>query len=235
MPTKTLSDLRAIMSGLIADEAGKLSLTTRNQAIQAAVKLHSNNIPAIKFQVVTGVSDDTATTPTGWVDEVSEIIAIELPLNDRPPTYLEEDEFRVIAAATASTAYRIVFIYDVPGATERFGVRFTAPHKLGATASQNTIPDHHLDAVAHLAASVACNQLAAFYSQSADSMIQADSVNPQQKNPNYLQLSKAYKTYYLEFFKIDEKGFARAATVILDVDRKFQFGTDFFYHNRKWR
>jgi len=235
MPTKTVYDVRLIVSGLMQDNAGKLSATTRNQAIQAAVKLHSNNIPAIKFRVVTGMSNDTIRTPTGWVDEVSQIMQVELPINERPPSYLEEEDFKVIPAVTATTAYRILFLNDVPGATERVAIRFSAPHTLGTVSASNTIPDAHIDAVAHLGASIACQQLAAFYSQSGDSLIQSDSVNNQGKNPNYLQLSKAYMNYYLMFFKIDEKGFAKAATVILDVDRKFSFGTDFFYHPRRWR
>ena len=235
MPTKTFADVRAIMSGLIQDAAGKLTVTTRNQAIRQAIGLHAQNIPAIKFQIITGVSDGCARTPTGWVDEVSQIKQLEFPLNDRPPIYLEEEDFQVIAAATAATPYRILFINSTPAATAPFGVRFTAPHHLGATASQNTIPDHHIDAVASLAAHVACTQLSAFYSQQGDNTIQADSVNNQQKNPNYLQLSKVFMSYYTKFFKIDEHGFTKAASLSVDIDRKFQWGADFFYHSKRWR
>jgi hypothetical protein len=235
MPTKVLSDMRLIMSGLIQDHAGKLSVTTRNQAIDSAVKLHDANVPAKKFQIVTGASNSLVKTPTGWVNEVSSILQIEYPLGNRPPTNLEEEDFQVIPLPTGSYAYKILLINHAPTASESIGVRFTAPHKLGATASQNTIPDPHINAVAHLSAHIACNQLAAFFSQSGDSGINADSVNHQQKLPNYLQLAKAYMTYYCSFFKIDEKGFAKAATVNVDIDRNFQFGSQFFYHPRKWR
>ncbi len=235
MPTKTFADVRAIMSGLIQDHVGKLSVTTRNQAIRQALGLHAQNIPAIKFQQVTGTTNDTVKTPTGWADEVSQIIKVEYPINLRPPEFLEEEDFQVIQTPTATTAYRILFINSVPSSTARIGVRFSAPHYLGATASQNTIPDAHIDAVANLAAHVACTQLSAFYSQQGDNLISADSVNNQQKTPNYLQLSKVFMNYYTKFFKIDEAGFAKAASVIVDVDRKFSWGTDFFYHSRRWR
>lgn len=235
MPTKVLSDMRLIASGLMQDQAGKLPVTTRNQAIAAAVRLHSNAIPAIKFQVVTGVSNSVARTPTGWVDQVSQIAKIEYPMNERPPSYLEEDDFQVIMAATAATQYRILFTSTVPGATAPFGVIFSAPHTFGSTASQNTIPDHHIDAVAHLSASIACQQLAAFYSQSHDSLIQSDSVNNSQKLPNYLQLSKAYRDYYMTFFRLDEKNLVKPASIIKDIDRRYQWGGDFFYHSRRWR
>jgi hypothetical protein len=235
MPTKTLADVRLIMSGLIQDTAGKLAVTTRNQAIQAAVKLHSTLVPAKKFQIVTGVRNDTVRTPTGWIDEVSQIIQIEYPLGNRPPTYLEEEDFQVIPAVTGSTAYRLLFVSHSIGSAEQVGVRFSAPHKLGVTANQNTIPDHHVDGLAYLSAHLACNQLAGFHTQSNDSGIQADSVNHQQKNSHYLNLSKAYKQYYFDFFKIDERGMAKAASINIDIDRKFQWGDDMFYHPRRWR
>ena len=235
MATKTFANVRAIMSGLIQDAAGKLPVTTRNQAIRSALSLHAQNIPAIKFQIVTGVSDGCARTPTGWADEMSQIKQLEYPLNDRPPVYLEEEDFSVIAAATAATPYRILFINSTPAATAPFGVRFTAPHFLGATASQNTIPDAHIDAVANLSASIACQQLSAFYSQQGDNLINADSVNNQSKTPNYLQLAKVFMSYYVKFFKIDEQGFAKAATINIDIDRRFSWGEDFMYHPRRWR
>jgi hypothetical protein len=235
MPTKTLSDMRLIVSGLIQDVAGKLSVTSRNQAIAAAVKLHSNNVPARKFQVVTGASNGVVRTPTGWVHDVSEILQIEYPLGRRPPEYLQEDQFRVIPMPTGSAPYKIYLTDSTPTASEPIGVRFTTPHTFGATASQNTIPDHHVDAVAHLAAHIACNQLAAFYSQSGDSGIQADSVNHQQKLPNYLQLAKAYVSHYMAFFKISEAGFVKAASVLVDIDRKTSWGDDLFYHPKRRR
>jgi hypothetical protein len=235
MPTKVLSDARLIMSGLIQDQVGKLNVTTRNQAIDSAVKLHDVNEPAKKFQIVTGASNGLVKTPTGWVNEVSNILQIEYPLGDRPPTYLEEEDFQVIPMPTGSYAYKIYLTNDTPTASEQIGVRFTAPHKLGATAAQNTIPDPHVNALAHLAAHVACEQLAAFYSQSGDSNWGADSVNHQQKLPNYLQLSKSYFNYYCSFFKISPEGFVKAATVNVDIDRRYQWGGDFFYHPKRWR
>ena len=235
MPTKTFSDVRAIMSGLIQDSAGKLSVTTRNQAIRQALGLHAQNVPANKFQYVTGTTNDTVKTPTGWADEVSQISVLEYPINQRPPVFLEEEDFQVIQTPTASTAYRILFINSVPSSTALVGVRFSAPHYLGVTAAQNTIPDSHIDAVANLAAHIACTQLSAFYSQQGDNLISADSVNNQQKTPNYLQLSKVFMNYYTKFFKIDEAGFTRAASINIDIDRKFQWGSDFFYHNKRWR
>jgi len=235
MPTKTFADVRAIVSGLIQDHAGKLTVTTRNQAIRQALGLHAQNVPAIKYQHVTGTTNDTVKTPTGWADEVSQIMKLEYPINQRPPVFLEEEDFQVIQTPTASTAYRILFISSVPSSGSRVGVRFSAPHYLGPTAAQNTIPDAHIDAVANLAAHVACTQLSAFYSQQGDNLINADSVNQQQKNPNYLQLAKVFLSYYTKFFKIEEQGFAKAASISVDIDRKFQFGGDFFYHNKRWR
>ena len=89
MPTKVLSDMRLIMSGLLQDSVGKLSVTTRNQAINSAIKLHDVNIPSKRFHIVTGASEGLMRTPTGWMDEVSHILQIEYPLGDRPPIYLE--------------------------------------------------------------------------------------------------------------------------------------------------
>jgi hypothetical protein len=235
--TKTLADARAIMSGLIQDQGGKLSTTARNQSIQAAVELHSTFLPRVKVQVMTGVSNDRSAVPTGWIDDVSELLRVEYPLHDTPPTYLEaEDDVTVITAPTATSArFKLLFLNDVPGATERFAVHYTKPHIFGATASQNTIQDNHIQAISYLAAALACKQLAAFYSQSGDNLIQADSVNSQQKNPSYLNLSRAYFDYYYTFFKIDPNGKARAAGINVDMDRKFSFGGEFFTHPRHWR
>jgi hypothetical protein len=235
--TKTLADVRAIMSGLIQDNARKLTGTARNQSIQAAVELHSTFLPRVKVQVMTGVSNDRSAVPTGWIDDVSELIRVEFPLHDTPPTYLEaEDDVTIISAPTAASArFKLLFLHDVPGATERFAVHYTKPHVFGSTASQNTIQDNHVQAISHLAAALACKQLAAFYSQSSDNLIAADSVNTQQKNPSYLNLSRAYFDYYYTYFKIDPNGKTRAAGINVDIDRQFSFGGEFFTHPRRHR
>lgn len=236
MPSIVATDIRLIMSGLLQDAAGKLTTATRNQAIQSAVQLHSTYVPNIKVSSLTGVSGNQRATPTSWIDDVSVILKIEFPANDKPPTYLEEDEFFLNQSPTGSTKYQIQFTNSVPTTNERFRVFYSIPHKLGATASINTIPDNHQYALANLAASIACSQLAAFYSQTSDSLIQADSVNAQQKNPNYLQLSRQYRKDYFTYFRIDEKDQVKAGGLIGDIDRLTSFGgQDFFYHNKRWR
>lgn len=234
MPTKVLADMIAIVSGLIQDQAGKLNSAARTEAVRDAIVAHSAVVPARKFQVVTGVSNYVVSLPTGWVHEVSQTIQIEYPLGNRPPTYLDEDEYQVIAMPTGSVPYKLMLL-NLSSSTAQIGVRFTAPHTFGATAAQNTLPDDHLRPVAHLAAAIACRRLAAFYTQSNDSMIQADSVNHQQKNTYYLELAKRFERFYRDYFHIGEEHLVRPASVVVDIDRQFQWQEDFFFHEKRWR
>ena len=235
MPTLTLASIRGIVSGLIQDQAGVLGVTARNQAIQSAVEMHSTYVPFIKSRSLTGVTGLQVNTPTGWIDDVSTIFKIEFPVNEHPPTYLEEEDFFINNSPTASTRYQIQFISSVPSGSERFRVFWTVPHTLGTTAAINTIPDPHQHALSNLAASIACSKLAAFYAQSSRSLINADSVDSGKNVPNYQMLSRSYRSDYYSFFKISEKEQTKAGGAYVDIDRTFQWGDQMFYHPRKWR
>ena len=232
--SKTLADYRVLLGQLLQDNAGKATAGPRDAAINAAVDFHSRVRPHYKRRSITGNGSATIGTPTGWLNEWSQITQIEYPVGKIPPTYLEEDDWLFKESPTASTRYQIVFLNAQPGTGETFNLKWTVPHTLAATAASTTIPTAHFRPIGMLAASFALEQLAAFYTQSGDSTIAVDSMNPQTKEQGYDRLAGRWRKRYQEYFGLSDNQVA-PASVWHDVDRLTSWNSDFFIHRRKNR
>ena len=237
MGEKTRADYRNLLGNLLQDNATKLSASARDDAINAAVTFHSRVKPDYRRRSITGNGSSTIGTPTSWHNDWSVIPSdgIEYPVNKVPPTYLEEDDWLLKESPTASTKYQIVFLGAQPGTGETFNLKWTVPHALGAGATASaTIVTAHYRPVGMLAASFALEALAAFYTQSGDSTIAVDSMNPQTKEQGYDRLAMRWRKRYQEYFGLSDDQIA-PASMWQDVDRLTSWRGDFFVHRKKWR
>lgn len=232
--SKTLASYRNLLSNLLQDNTTKLTDSARDDAINAAVDFHSRVRPDYRRRSIAGNASAIIGTPTGWHNDWSQISEIEFPVNQVPPTFLEDDDWLLKESPTASTRYQIMFLNAQPGTGERFNLKWSVPHTLSATAANTTIPTAHFRPVCMLAASFALQQLAAFYTQSGDSTIAADSMNPQTKEQGYDRLAGRWRKRYQEYFGLSDDQVA-PASVWQDVDRLTSRRVDFFTHPKRYR
>jgi hypothetical protein len=232
----TLFDYTLVVERLVKDEANKLTAADRDEAVQQAVQEHTRTKPWQRATSMLGSGSAVLGLPTGWQVDASILEQIEYPVGTIPPTYLAQDEWRITAAPTAPLGLHLLLFSASPGTAERLNLFWTAPHVVSEATS--TIAVGHYRAVAALAASYACLQLAGFYSQAGDPTISLDSQDPRTKAQEYRALAREYRGRYQTFFGLGSEGKAadvQAASVSWDIDRNTGYRQDFFVHQKRYR
>jgi len=196
-----------LINGMAPDEAGRLTIADREQALALAVIRYSTDRPVMEAADVVTEDGYTVPLPEGWDTEYSRVSALELP-GSVPPLMLARDVW---------TAHRIpgqdVLLLVSPqtnGQTLR--VHFTLPHVLDE--DRDTIPATDREAVAHWAAGLLLDALAGKYAGDKQSTIQSDSVDHAAKMPNYKALADAQRQAYWNHLGIDPKRTVAAGVVV---------------------
>lgn len=202
-------------------------------AINKAVKKYSADSPreVIEDESGTGAFDYAlATALASWTDKFSVIKAVEYPVDDTEEiaSVLQDDAWCIYAKPAGSC---LRFLEDVPAAGESFRVTYTALHTCNGASCTIPVPDE--EAVQILAAAVFCDMLAAYYAQTADSTIGADSVDHKSKATEYASRARAYRKEYLDHIGIT--GTVKAASVTRDQDATPSWRHDGLTHPRKFR
>lgn len=210
----------------IEDEASRLSTSRRTNCIMEAVEAYSRQKPLTKIQssTVTGATYYTVTDWTGWIVDFSDIEKVEYPADDEPASYLEKDDFYLTKVADA--VIRLYFVDDLSSG-EVFRVHYTALHAL--TTAATTLPENDFKAIANLAASFACEQLAAIFAGTTDPTITSDVVDYKGKGQGFSNLAKIYQEKYNKML-----GFDKGAMVIRDLDTHLISGWQYLTRGKKW-
>ena len=228
--SKRLSDFRAKIDQVIQDDANVLSAGERDAATQEAVYRYSLDKPDITYYDFSGTGSAQGwALPSTWVTDFSQIEGIEYPSGERPPDYLELDDYYVYPP---SGSQRLELKWETPSSSETVRMAFTIPHVVSDTS--NTIPDSDYDAVCNLAAAMCCRWLANRYTQTTDSTLSADVVSYRTKGDMYASRAKDLLTMYKEHMGITEAG-AVAASSQREWDTTYQWGSDFIWHPKRWR
>jgi hypothetical protein len=156
----------AAITALVDDKLRSVSLgaaantAARDRAITQALVQYSEDEPQdlVAAATANGYFIDV---PAEWVPVRSRLQAVEYPLDQLPMAMLEASELHQVSG------WRIVLAEPVTNLAVR--VHFTAPH----AADGSTVPDHHINAVACLAASELCRQLATQLGHDRDASIGA--------------------------------------------------------------
>jgi hypothetical protein len=217
----------------VRDSGAKITIAQIDRAIGEAVKRYARVRPIEAVQDYTG---DAATfdfaLPTGWIQDFSTVRAIEYPAGQRPPALLEPDEWEYYRSATTTVKIRLKQLTPSVGETVR--VTWTKPHLVDTAGS--TIPAHDEEAVSNLAAAVGLRELAAYYANTTDATILADSVNYRSKSSEYLKLAGELEQQYRQHLGIKEgESDLVAGGTFVDVDRTNSLNQDQLTHPKRWR
>jgi hypothetical protein len=160
------------------------------------------------------------------------------PVDDASATekVVDEDDFAIITKVTGTPAEArdfLRFLAATPLSTEKFRVFYTARHVLSQTTS--TIPAADDEALASLAAAMACEALAARYAGTKDTSLDADSADYRTRSAEYRQLARQYHRAYLAHMGIREDASEPGQGVLVDLDLGFQWKRPFLFHGGRGR
>jgi hypothetical protein len=238
------SDFETGVASRIQATGGKLNQTDQDDAITQAVKRYSKDRPREMVSDIVGAGSAYLALPTGpstppeqFEDGFSIVRAIEFPVGDLPPTYLEDFEWLMYRTPAG---LKIALTGMVPQASDTLRVTWTVRHNQGTTGSQavaTTVPDADFEAVCDLAASFCCDKLSAVYARTNDPTIQADAVNYRSKAQEYASLGKQFKKRYDDHIGIEDSGAGggsptAGAIAIGDMNLTQGSGVDRLTHRR---
>jgi hypothetical protein len=241
------ADYETGVASRIQDSANKLSQADRDDAITQAVKRYSKDRPRELVTDIPGADPASSLLglPAGpsdpaeqFEDGFSIIRAIEFPVGDMPPTYLEGEDWLLYRTPAG---LKIALTDMVPQASDILRVTWTVRHNPGTSgqgAVATTVPDSDFEAVCDLAASFCCDKLAAAFARTNDSTIQADTVNYRTKSQEYAALGKQFKNRYDDHIGIEDGGAgtsgspAAGAMAIGDMNLTKGSGVDRLTHRR---
>lgn len=201
-------------------------------AIGAAVKTYSQHRPRIVVEDEDGNGgfDYLLTLLTDWSEGFSVIKSVEYPVDDTSETadILADDAWQIYQKPAGKC---LRFLEDKPTATEDIRIAYTALHT--CTDAACTVQAIDEEAVQTLAAANFCDMLAAYYAQTRDGLIQADSVDHKSQAGEYAARARTYRKFYEEHLGL--KGGPSPASVTRDQDINGSWGTDRMTHGRKYR
>jgi hypothetical protein len=179
--------------GKVKDESGKLVDQDYQDAIGAALKRYSKHRPRILVDDIPGDGGHDYALPQLWSDGLSAIQSVEFPADLVPEVMLDSRDYRLYATP-AGNKLRIPYI--TPTADEIIRVTYNGLH------TEESLPEGDIEAVASLAASTCCSQLAAIFGQTSDPTIQADVVNYRSKTDEFRRLADYLEGQYKEHLGI---------------------------------
>lgn len=222
-------DFQTLVDNLVRDDEARISVGQRDGAIDLAAIRYSTDRPQTKVVDVAAAGGHALALPAGWEAGFSELLAIEYPIGDNPQSYLERENYRLYTKPDGVQEIR--FDDALPVANVR--CVFTIKQALvSAAPAADTVPIADREAVCKYAASILCDQLAALYSNTSDSTIQADAVQYQSKARERRNQASAYRKQYLDHLGIDEKN-STPASASVAVQLKSSDGGARLYHGRR--
>ena len=174
-------------------------------AIAEALNRYSKHRPRLVVDDVAGQDGPDIALPEGWVNDFSNIDSIEFPIGNMPETRIDRVDWRFYKTPTDTF---IRFAAARPASVEEVRVTFTA------LPLEAPLPPVDVEAVANLAASFCCGQLARHYGQTSDPTIQADVVNYRSKGDEYARRAKELEAQYKNHVGIKESDTTPAAMAV---------------------
>lgn len=210
-----------------------LGETEQGIAVQAALSKYSQHRPRVVAEDVDGDGgfDYALADLTEWSEGFSAIHVIEYPVDDdsSATSLVDDDDWQYYRAPSGRY---LRFLAESPGTDETIRISYTTMHRVDAT--ENTVPDADESAVQILSAAYFCDMLAAWYAQSQDSTIQADSVDHKSRGSEYAARARAFRKLYYDHIGTAE-GKKAAASITKDQDFNGSWGGDRLTHPKRWR
>ncbi len=220
----SLASFQRLVDDLVRDTDQVVSSTQRDDAIENAVTRYSANVPARVVEDVVVDSAGAVPLPAGWIEGESELTQVEHPLGQQPRVYVPLELFLVEQTPSGTVIEQMAGA--VAGDTLRLS--FTGAHAL--TTTSDTIPSKHRYAVACLAASDLCGQLAAYYANEGAPTLPADTVDHKGKSERWRARARDLAAEFTRVVGVPQSERARPASVDVAPPRRDSLGRKRFFH-----
>jgi hypothetical protein len=205
------TSLLSMVTGAVKDTAGALAQSDFDMAINNALARYSKDRPRTVVGDIAGAGVQEYALPTGWVDGLSVIEQVEYPAGQIPEVLVDSEALQLYRSPSG---LKLRLIDVIPGHGETVRVQFTAGHDV------TTVPGLDAPAVANLAASTCCRQLAQIYGQTSDPSLQADSVNYRSKGDEFARRAKELEGLYRAHIGVRENDTTPASSVSASSQRR---------------
>lgn len=203
MPSKALADFQSGVDRKLQDDDAstrRISTTERDAFIAEAVARYSRDKPRLVVADVAGGASFNLSLPSSpadaaWEKGFSSMQSVEYPYasTNQTPRLLDRRSWTILDTPSGQV---LRFLTNTPQSGETVRLTYTVRHTLSA--SLNTIPDAHADAVTSLAASFYAKALAAIFAASREPSLAADSVDYRSKAAEYTRLADKLEADYKE-------------------------------------
>lgn len=204
----SLAAYQDAIADLVRDRDGLITPGQRDAALQTAVLRYSEHRPRQLVEDVTSVGGRRLSLPSAWQNGRSQVLSLECPAGSDPPTYIEAGTFYLYQGPSTAQVQLPISL----SAGEVVRVAYTRGHTLDA--DTDTIPDPDARAVACLAASDLCGQMARYYGQESESSISADAVDRKSKADVYRGFERDLRMYYFQHLGIADRQTSAAGVVV---------------------
>lgn len=195
--------------------------------ILGALDIFSKDCPYVVLSSITGDGSSLYAVPVEWVNEFSNILSIEYPINSIPPNYLYNYNYDIINTATG--IWKILLKDFAPSASEFFKVRFTVQR------DATNIPSGYIEAFCWLATALACTELATTYVNSVDNSISADVVDSFKFAEGYSDRASVYMNMYKNYMGIGDTVSSPAFTISSQEAKVYPYGISRLTHSNEER
>ena len=220
----SLANYQALVADKVRDQETVISNSQRDQAIELAVLRYSEDRPRVLVQDLASAGGYRLPLPASWHDGISVVRMLEYPIGNIPATTLAPDSISFYRSPPSTV--EIELRQSLPAAAQ-VRCTYTARHLVDA--GNDTTPAQHVDAIASLAASHLCEQIANHYANEGSSTINADVVNHQSKSQTYASRARRLRDAYTAAIgSRDER--AAPASASVSVPSLDSFGNRRIFH-----
>lgn len=220
----SLATVQSLVDDLVRDTDQVIASTARDEAIVNAVLRYSADAPRRIIEDVVVDVDGNLPAPALWAEGSSALLQAEYPVGERPTTYIPP---QLIEPYVGPTGTVLMLMGAIPSG-EIVRVTYAAPHALDGT--QDTLVPQHRRAVAALAASDLCGQLAANYSNESAPTIAADTVDHKGKSDRWRARSRDLAADYARIVGVAPSDRTKPASVDVAVCRPDSLGRRRLFH-----
>jgi len=219
-----LADYQTAVDDLVRDRDAVISDVQRDAAIAAAVTQYSADAPrpVVVDQAATAAGN-TLDLPAGWTDD-SVLVSAEYPIGQWPPVYLDASDVQIYASPTVRQLRLPVQL----AIGESVRLTYTAAHLVDD--ADDTVPTKHANAVASLAASWLCGQLASYYAGESEATIGADTVDRKTKSDRWRTRARDLLAVYTASVGSAPSDRTKGASAVKQLQRTDALGNRRLFH-----